>query len=76
MDLEGAKVLLPFEQTGEARYPILIANDEVRAGESPFGAIRELPTTFVLDRDGKVAAAYTGPADPRKLEALVQKLLR
>mgnify|MGYP000868610162 CR=1 FL=1 len=76
MDLEGRRVLEPFVESYGVGYPVLIADDEVRAGRSPFGAIRQLPTTYVLDREGKVAAAYTGPANPQGLRELVGRLVK
>lgn len=76
MDLEGAKVLKPFAESAQAPYPILIADDTVRRGESPYGLIRSLPTSYLLDRQGHVAAAYEGPADPTALQSLVGELVR
>lgn len=76
MDLEGRKVLAPFEATLETPYPVLVADDEVREGRSPFGPIRALPTTWIIDRSGTVVAAFEGPADPRMLRNVIEALLR
>jgi len=76
MDLEGKKSLEPFVEAFKVTYPVLVADDEVREGRSPYGKIEALPLTYVLDRQGKVAAAYEGPADPAALRKLVEKLLR
>ncbi|MGI5862747.1 MAG: TlpA family protein disulfide reductase [Myxococcales bacterium] len=75
MDLEGRRVLEPFVESYGVNYPVLVADDQVRAGRSPFGAIKQLPTTYLLDREGKVAAAYTGPANPQGLRELVARLV-
>jgi peroxiredoxin len=75
MDLERRQVLEPFAESYGLGFPLLIADNEVRAGRSAFGEITQLPTTFVLDRQGKVAAAYTGPANPKGLRELVADLV-
>jgi peroxiredoxin len=76
MDLEGARVLAPFGQTYGIQYPVLIADDQVREGFSPFGTIEKLPSTFILDRKGRVAAAYSGPANPTALRELIGRLVK
>lgn len=76
MDLNGPKVLLPFARGAGLPFDVLLADDELREGRSPYGRIRSVPTTVVLDRQGRVAAAYEGPADPQGLRTLVRELLR
>lgn len=76
MDLEGAKVLAPFQKATNLPFPVLVADRYLRSGESPYGVIRAVPTTVLLDRQGKIAAAYEGPADPLKLESAVDSLVR
>lgn len=76
MDLDGPKVLLPFARGAGIPFDVLLADDEVREANSPYGRIRSVPTTVVLDRDGRVAAAYEGPADPQGLRTLLESLLR
>jgi hypothetical protein len=60
MDEAGWRVLKPFLAETQVPYPILL-------GDSPtahrFG-IQSMPDTFLIDREGRVAAAYlTGLAD-------------
>ncbi|MGC4117849.1 MAG: TlpA disulfide reductase family protein [Myxococcales bacterium] len=76
LDLEGAKVLAPFEKASALPFPVLVADSYLRSGESPYGIIRSVPTTVLLDREGKIAAAYEGPADPLKLDSAVENLVR
>lgn len=76
MDLEGAKVLRPFAATLETPYPVLIADDEVREGRSPFGSIRVLPTTYLFDRSGRLVGGFTGPVAPEQMRKLVERLTR
>ena len=75
MDLEGAAVLAPFAQMHGLDFPVLVPNAPLREGKSAFGPIRQLPTTFLFDRDGALVERWEGPAEPARLRALVQKVL-
>ncbi len=74
MDLEGLLVLKPFADQYQFPFPVALPSDAMRNGSSPYGPIRELPSTFVIDRGGRVAAAFAGPAALGGLEELVGKL--
>jgi len=76
MDLEGAKVLAPFEKATGLPFPVLVADARLRSGARPYGVIHAVPPTVLLDREGKIAAAYEGPAEPLRLESAVENLLR
>ncbi len=75
MDLEGETVLAPFVEMNGLTFPVLIPSDDLREGRSPFGLIQALPTTFLFARDGRLAEVWEGPAEPARLEALVERLL-
>lgn len=75
MDLEGAAVLAPFAEMNALEFPVLVPSDSMRAGDSPFGHIRQLPTTFLFDRAGRAIEVWEGPAEPAKLRALLLKHL-
>jgi thiol-disulfide isomerase/thioredoxin len=60
MDLEGHRVLDPFAQSYELPGPLLVADDRLRAGETPFGLIRELPSRVLFGRDGRPVLAFSG----------------
>lgn len=76
MDLEGRKVLEPFAAMNALTLPLVVADDAVRAGETPFGKIAELPTRFVFRRDGSLAFAYQGVARPGALRAAIERELK
>ena len=76
MDLEGRKVLEPFAAMNELQLPLIVANDRIRGGETPFGPIKELPTRFIFRRDGTLSFAYVGVAEPRALIDAVERELR
>ena len=65
-----------FADKYQLPFPVLLPTNQMREGASAFGPIRELPSTFVVDREGRVAAAFTGRAAPEKLRRLVERLLK
>lgn len=75
MDLEGAKVLIPFAEGLDPAWPVLLADPALRDGETHYGRIRELPTTVLLGRDGRALEAWTGLASPSKLAPLIEDAL-
>lgn len=76
MDLEGPQVLRPFADQLGLRFPVLIADDALRAGQTAFGKIGLLPTTLIIGRDGKVISVYAGVAERGTLEPLIDEALR
>lgn len=53
-------------------YPVLI--DDAKVAE-PYGGVDALPTTFYVDRSGKVVAATIGLVDRDEIEANIKKAL-
>lgn len=72
MDEGGAKVVQPFVAENKIDYPVLLGADETA---DAFGGIAGLPTTFLLDRDGRVVESFFGAVPPKILIAKVQELL-
>lgn len=71
MDLEGAQVLEPFAQNYQLDVPLVVADDRVRSGQTPFGPIRELPSRVLFARDGTVVGGYSGVAQYETLARVV-----
>lgn len=76
MDLEGAQVLAAFADHYELRYPVLIADERILSGQSVFGTIVALPTSFILDRQGRVVAAWQGMAGHEEVAKAIEKTLQ
>jgi thiol-disulfide isomerase/thioredoxin len=76
MDLEGAQVLGPFAEYYRLPYPVVVADEGLREGQSPYGLIPALPVAFLLDEQGRVAAAWQGVAGHEELAQRVEQLLR
>ena len=53
-------------------YPVLFDENEVA---KPYGGVDALPTTFFVDRNGKVVAATVGLVDRDEIEANIKKAL-
>ncbi len=53
-------------------YPIVVG--DARLGEN-FGGILGLPTSYVVDAEGRIVARYRGESDLKKMEAQIQTLL-
>ncbi len=73
LDLEGEQVLEPFAASREYPLPVVVGSARIRDGETFFGSQRALPTRFLFGRDGKLALAYGGVADPKDLIEAVRR---
>lgn len=72
LDRGGAKVVKPFVEDNGIDYPILIGNQKVT---EDYGGIRGIPTTFVIDRQGRIIEKFVGYRDKETFESAIQKLL-
>jgi len=57
MDDDGWDSVKPFIAQQKINYPVVVANDDV---SRKYGSIESLPTTFILDRSGRIAAMHIG----------------
>jgi peroxiredoxin len=57
MDEEGWNVIKPFLAEEKVNYRVLLGNDTVG---TLYGGVDSLPTTFVIDREGRIAATHIG----------------
>ncbi len=73
MDEEGWEVVKPFMKDVGMNYRVLIGNDKTT---EMYGGVDALPTTFLIDRQGKIAAVHVGLASRKDFEDGVEQLLR
>lgn len=73
MDDEGWEVVKPFVKTVGVNYRVLIGNDQTT---ELYGGVDSLPTTFLIDRQGKIAAVHIGLASRKDFEDGVEQLLQ
>src|SRR5260370_32701667 len=57
MDDDGWSVVKPYIQERKINYRILVGNEEVGAR---YGGVDSLPTTFLIDRTGRIATIHVG----------------
>jgi peroxiredoxin len=73
MDDEGWEVVKPFMKNIGVNYRVLIGNDQTT---EMYGGVDALPTTFLIDRQGKIAAVHIGLASRKDFEDGVEQLLQ
>ena len=71
LDSDGWKVVKPFLKTSDVPYRIVLGNDGVA---KKYG-IAAMPDTYLIDREGRIAATYSGLVDKEDVERNIQKML-
>jgi thiol-disulfide isomerase/thioredoxin len=69
---ENPKVLAAFDRDVHIEYASLMTSKQA---EEAFGGVAGLPSTFVLDRQGRIYKSYVGEIEPGTLESDIQALL-
>ncbi len=72
MDDDGWKVINPFVREKKINYRIVLGDD--KTGDQ-YGGLEALPTTFVIDRNGRIAAVHVGLTGKKDFEDAIEKLL-
>jgi len=72
MDQDGWDAVKPYVEEKKINYRVALGNDSV--GDL-YGGIESLPTTFILDRDGRVAATHLGLVDKSDYRNEILQLL-
>ena len=72
MDDDGWKAITPFVERKKINYRIVLGDD--KTGDL-YGGLEALPTTFVIDRYGRIASVHVGLTDKKDFENAIEKLL-
>jgi peroxiredoxin len=72
MDDEGWEVVKPYIAKNKINYRILLGNDDVA---SKYGGVDSLPTTFIIDQDGRIVSTHVGLVSKSDYEDEIVKLL-
>lgn len=72
VDQETKPDVVPFIKDYGINYPVVYADNGVVIN---YGGIRAIPTTFVIDREGKIVASYEGLVSKLTYENHIKKLL-
>jgi peroxiredoxin len=72
LDEEGWDVVRPFAEDLKLNFPVLLGNDETA---EQFGGIQALPTTLIIDQQGRVYNSHMGLVSMSDYEDEIKKLL-
>ena len=72
VDVDSAEEVKQYAAKVGMNYPVVIASADVRTS---YGGIPALPTTFVLDTQGRVVQKHVGLDDPGLYETEIRALL-
>ena len=73
MDDEGWEIVKPFATKMGINYRLVIGNDMTAQA---YGGVDALPTTFLIDRTGKIAAVHVGLSSKKEFEDGIEQLLK
>lgn len=71
-DLDPPKKVKEFAEEMKINYPVAMAPPEI---EARFGGVFGLPTSFILDTEGRIVQKHIGLLDPALYEVEVRALL-
>jgi peroxiredoxin len=72
MDEEGWQAVKPFLKRQAMNYPVVVGDDRVA---QLYGGIDSLPSTFLIDREGRIASVHFGLVSKNNYEAEILRLI-
>jgi len=72
VDRETKADVIPFIKDKGINYPVVYADDNIVVN---YGGIRAIPTSFVIDKQGKIIASYEGLISSLTYENHIKKIL-
>lgn len=72
LDDDGWNVVRPYADQKRMNYPVMLGDDRI---SGLFGGLKAVPTTLLIDRQGRVAATHTGLCQKREYESDITALL-
>ena len=72
MDDDGWTSVKPYLEAKKINYRVMIATEEL---SKQYGGLESLPTTFVIDREGRIAAVHVGLISKSEYQAEILDLL-
>jgi len=73
VDREGWEVVRPFAEKYEINYPLVVDDGTINQKYGPF---RGIPTTFIINKKGKVEYVAPGMIDQSILQPVLEKLVK
>jgi peroxiredoxin len=75
MDLEGESAVAPFVRQMKVNFPVAYAGGDLLDGNSPFGRVTTVPSSFVFSGDGRLVKVYERIIPAGELEKLSETML-
>jgi peroxiredoxin len=72
MDDDGWDAVKPYLSARKVNYRVVLGTDQVAQS---YGGVDSLPTTYVIDREGRIASVHVGLVGRREYESEIQQLL-
>jgi cytochrome c biogenesis protein CcmG/thiol:disulfide interchange protein DsbE len=72
MDENGWQVVKPFLEELKVNYPVVLGTEEISAA---YGGVEVLPTTFIIDKQGRIVATHQGLVSKDEMEKTIEDLL-
>jgi cytochrome c biogenesis protein CcmG/thiol:disulfide interchange protein DsbE len=72
MDEEGWEIVKPYIEARKMNYRVVIGTDEVA---DLYGGVDSLPTSFIIDQQGKIAGVHVGLVSKNVYENEIKQLL-
>jgi thiol-disulfide isomerase/thioredoxin len=72
VDVENTEEVKQFVESFGINYPIAVSTDETRI---QYGGVAALPTSFVIDTEGRIVQKHEGLRDPVLYETEIRSLL-
>jgi peroxiredoxin len=72
MDDDGWKSVKPYVAEHKINYRIVIGTEELT---QQYGGVESLPTTFIVDREGRIASVHVGLVSKREYQDEILNLL-
>jgi cytochrome c biogenesis protein CcmG/thiol:disulfide interchange protein DsbE len=72
VDEEGADAVQSFAKTARINYPVVMANPATMESYGPMDAI---PTTFIIDREGRIYQTHRGMVTYDEIERAIMGVL-
>ena len=72
VDSDTKSDVVPFMKERKINYPVVYGNMNVY---QQYGGVRAIPTSFVIDKQGKIVASYEGLIPVQTYEDHIKKLL-
>jgi cytochrome c biogenesis protein CcmG/thiol:disulfide interchange protein DsbE len=72
LDDGGSKVVRPYVDAKRMDYPVMVGDDRI---SNLFGGLKAIPTTLIIDRQGRVAATHIGLCQKSEYERDIRTAL-